>query len=107
MNSTLAIGLIGLLVCGISEQKECCVVDASHNQCIQTLVKAWDEYKASCYGDSTAKTVDVFLREGKEIIVEPDIDPGFYPGYQGSRVIWQHRKPTLDGFIQFLRNKWR
>lgn len=73
---------------------------------ILTLIQQWNQYSKECYADSTQKNYDFYLWNEQEFMTEPNIDPGFTPGYQGRKTIWVHpHKPDIPDFMQWLKRK--
>lgn len=75
------------------------------------LLRAWDAYLAECKADSHEVKGHLFRGPGNKTYRQqedpdaPMIDPGFNPGYLGKTTWVEHREPTLEGFMEFIRTK--
>lgn len=61
------------------------------------------KYVDECYADSTEVTYDWFEYKGVRYKSYPSIDPGSNLGYIGTWSIFEHRDPTFEDFIKWLK----
>jgi len=75
-------------------------------QCYVDILKLYEEYKDACYKDSTVVEYEMYVVNNDTVYCQTkSIDPAFYSGYIGKRKVWVHKKPTFEGFMEFLENK--
>jgi len=65
---------------------------------IAYILELYDEYADSCYADSTQKSGWVFVEMEK-------CGNGIIGGYDEYQTWYEHKQPTFEGFIEFLRSK--
>lgn len=58
---------------------------------IESFVNMWDEYAKECYADSTEYKSPFWAFQDGRLVKPPST--------------WTHKEPTIDGFIEHLRNK--
>lgn len=71
-----------------------------------TILILYSDYQQICYADSFIVTydyykhgTDTFQREHYPQIIDPAIEFG----YIETSETWQHRQPTFEGFMEFLK----
>lgn len=70
------------------------------------MIKLMIEYETECYNDSTQATYDFYVWDNDTIKSYPSIDPGFTPGYIGTKMIYEHKEPTFKDFVRWVANKY-
>lgn len=77
---------------------------------LEDLLENWDSYKAKCWADSNRHSCDMIYNEGVSYVPRTD-SAGFFKIYSagttGVEVWWEHREPTFDGFMEYLRKETR
>jgi len=57
------------------------------------------DYSTECYADSTKEC-------GYHTVKTKEFDNGLYEGYDEYQCQWLHKKPTFEGFIEFMKHKY-
>lgn len=76
-----------------------------------TLIQEWDAYLAECKADThTVSGHQYAPYQGAPYRIRDDpsypmVDPGFNSGYQGPVTWTEHREPTVEGFMEFIRKR--
>lgn len=69
---------------------------------VVNLVSLWDEYRDSCWADSTREGVGWVSVGAAFRYLTSDYNDENRDGY-----FWMHREPTLRGFMEFIRRRMK
>ena len=65
------------------------------------------DYQKECYNDSTSIYYDWYNWDGELYKRSQSIDPGMLAGYVGSWKIYEHKGPSLEGFIEYMKRQMK
>jgi len=65
------------------------------------------DYQKECYNDSTSIYYDWYNWDGELYKRSQSIDPGMLAGYVGSWKIYEHKDPSFEGFIEYMKRQMK